>query len=183
MKIRSVVAVAALLAILSGCQEDDTAAAPAPYSLTEEAMGRYCGMNVLEHPGPKGQIILKDIPEAIWFSSSRDTIAFTMLPEEPKEIAAIYVSDMSLAKTWEQPGADNWVEARKAFFVIDSQRRSGMGADEAVPFSKEADATAFSQQYGGRIVKFDAIPKDYILGTDQTGAEHSSVRVSTTKNG
>lgn len=78
-------------------------------------MGRYCGMNVLEHPRPKGQIILEPANEAVWFSSARDTLAFTMLPEEPKGIAAIYVSDMAKAPSWEEPGAENWVDARKAF--------------------------------------------------------------------
>jgi len=42
---------------LSACSGQEEAAMPSPFALTEEAMGRYCGMNVLEHAGPKGQII------------------------------------------------------------------------------------------------------------------------------
>lgn len=150
--------------LLSACSEEQ-AAMPAPFALTEEAMGRYCGMNVLEHAGPKGQIILEKIPEAIWFSSARDTLAFTMLPEEPRDIAAIYVSDMGKATSWEAPGADNWIDARKAVFVIESKRRGGMGTQEAVPFSSEADAKAFADKNGGRLVTFDDMPQDYILGS------------------
>lgn len=159
-------AIAASL-LLSGCKEENTVVPP-PFALTEEAMGRYCGMNVLEHPGPKGQIILQQIPEAIWFSSARDALAFTMLPEEPKDIAAIYVSDMGKASNWEQPGAENWIDARKAFFVIDSSVRGGMGVEEAVPFSSENDARAFALKNGGRVVGFADVPKAYILGA---GAE------------
>lgn len=151
--------------LVASCNKQENAAAPPPFALTQDAMGRYCGMNVLEHPGPKGQIILQQVPEAIWFSSARDTLAFTMLPEEPRDIAAIYVSDMSKAPTWDEPGAENWIDAKTAFFVIGSARRGGMGTEEAVPFSSEADARAFAGEHGGRVVRFEEMPQDYILGS------------------
>ncbi|RYC15314.1 nitrous oxide reductase accessory protein NosL [Ciceribacter ferrooxidans] len=159
------------LLLLTGCSEEQKVEVPAPYALTEEAMGRYCGMNVLEHAGPKGQIILEQIPEPIWFSSARDALAFTMLPEEPKDIAAIYVSDMAKAPNWDEPGAENWVDARKAFFVIGSSVRGGMGTEETVPFSTEAAAKDFAEKNGGRVVRFDEVPQDYVLGngTDEKG--------------
>ncbi len=153
--------------LVSSCSEPEVVEAPLPFALTEDAMGRYCGMNVLEHPGPKGQIILQHIPEAIWFSSARDTIAFTMLPEEPRDIAAIYVSDMSKATDWDEPGSDNWVDARNATFVIGSTRMGGMGVEEAVPFSDEADAISFAATYGGQVVSFEDVPQDYILGSGE----------------
>ncbi len=159
----------ALLPTLGACQRE-AEALPAPFAMTEEAMGRYCGMNVLEHAGPKGQIILAKYDEPIWFSSARDAVAFTMLPEEPKDIRAIYVSDMAKAPSWEKPGADNWVDARKALFVIGSDAKGGMGAAEAVPFSSEEAAAAFAKSHGGRVVGFDAIPRDYILEQQAGGA-------------
>ena len=58
-----------------------------------------------------------------------------MLPEEPKDIRAIYVSDMAKAPNWDKPGANNWVDAKQASFVIGSRMQGGMGGDEAVPFS------------------------------------------------
>jgi copper chaperone NosL len=85
----------------------------------------------------------------------RDTLTFLNLPEEPKTIAAVYVSDMAKAASWEQPGADNWTLAGDAFFVVGSSRQGGMGGTEAVPFSTEPAAQAFVQQYGGRIVRLD----------------------------
>lgn len=101
--------------------------------------------------------------QPVWFSSVRDTIAFTMLPDEPKDIRAIYVSDMGKASSWEKPGAENWVEARKALFVIGSRVESGMGGEEAVPFSDRAAAESFVGKNGGRIVGFDQVPRDYVL--------------------
>jgi copper chaperone NosL len=151
--------------LLSGCNEQKTAEAPPPpQEMTGSAVGRYCGMNVMEHPGPKGQIILASQKEPVWFSSARDAISFTMLPEEPKDIQAIYVSDMAKAPEWDKPGATNWVDARQASFVIGSRMKGGMGGDEAVPFSDRGAAEKFAAENGGRVMAFAEVPKDYVLG-------------------
>ena len=172
---RRLLALAAVCLTLAACDRDQPPAmAPAPHELTADAIGRYCGMNVLEHTGPKVQIILKSRIDPIWFSSARDTIAFTMLPEEPKDIQAIYVSDMAKAPNWESPGATNWVDAKKAWFVIGSKVRGGMGAEEAVPFSDREAADRFMRENGGRVVAFSAIPPDYILGGATTGVAPDS---------
>jgi copper chaperone NosL len=150
---------------IAGCTEQPTQPPPPPFELTPDAVGHYCGMNLLEHKGPKGQIILSDQSPPIWFSSARDALSFTMLPEEPKDIRAIYVSDMGKAQTWESPGATNWVEARQAFFVIGSSKQGGMGAPETVPFSDRGAAEKFAAEYGGQVVGFDEVPRDYVLGS------------------
>jgi copper chaperone NosL len=148
----------------AGCRRE-AAQVPPPQKMTVDAIGHYCGMNLLEHPGPKGQIFAASLIEPVWFSSVRDTLAFTMLPDEPKDIQAIYVSDMGKAPSWGKPGADNWVEARKALFVIGSRLKGGMGGDEAVPFSDRGAAEKFITENGGRIVTFDQVPRDYVLAS------------------
>ena len=159
--------------VIAGCSDDGEIEIPKPVALTETAIGHYCGMNVLEHPGPKGQVMLGQIPEPIWFSSARDLVAFTMLPEEPKNISAIYVSDMAKAPSWETPGADNWVDARQAFYVVGSSVRGGMGAPETVPFSTEGAAAEFAENNGGRVVGFADIPRDYVLGADGSSVDEA----------
>ena len=154
---------------LAGCTPKTAGPPPPPFALTSQATGHYCGMNLLEHKGPKGQIILASQAEPIWFSSARDAFSFTMLPDEPKDIRAVYVSDMAKAQSWDDPGATNWVDAHKAFFVIDSTRQGGMGAPETVPFSDRAAAEKFAAEYSGRVVTFAAVPQDYVLGS-QPGA-------------
>lgn len=154
------------LVVLTGCNEKQ-AAAPPPRHMSAEAIGHYCGMNVLEHPGPKGQIFAASLIEPVWFSSARDAIVFTMLPDEPKDIEAIYVTDMAKAASWDKPGADNWVEARKALFVIGSRIKGGMGGNEAVPFSDRGAAEKFAADNGGRIVGFAEVPRDYVLGSNE----------------
>lgn len=170
-RLACIVAVMAAVA-LAGCRDETKSSAlPPPHALTADAIGNYCGMNVLEHPGPKGQILLNGWPEPVWFSSARDTFAYTLLPEEAKTIAAIYVSDMARAENWDNPGIENWIDARKASFVIGSRMRSGMGADEAVPFGDRMAAERFAAEHGGRVVGFAEVPRDYILGSGQQGGQ------------
>jgi copper chaperone NosL len=150
---------------LSGCRDQQTLTPPKPFALTADAVGHYCGMNLTEHAGPKGQIILASQDWPVWFSSAREALSFTMLAEEAKDIRAIYVSDMAKAKSWDQPGADNWVEARNAFFVIGSRKRGGMGAPETIPFSTRPAAERFMADNGGSVVTFAQVPRDYVLGS------------------
>jgi copper chaperone NosL len=171
---RKIILLAAFAGVLAlaGCNDQKTAEAPPPQEITDSAIGHYCGMNVLEHSGAKGQIILASRKDPVWFSSARDAISFTLLPEEPRDIRAIYVSDMAKAPSWDKPGANNWVDARQASFVIGSRMQGGMGGDEAVPFSDRSAAEKFAAENGGRIVAFAEVPKDYVLGAtaEMTGA-------------
>ena len=160
----------ALLA-LSGCGEnDEIVARPAPVEPTREASGHYCGMILLDHSGPKAQVHLPDEPEPVWFSSVRDAIAFTMLPEEPRNYTAIYVNDMGVAR-WDAPEPGTWIDADAAHYVIGSERMGGMGVPEAVPFAEREAAKRFVAAHGGRIVALTEVPESYIFAhTDDDAA-------------
>jgi len=140
------------LSVLAGCGKEEAAKVPPPVATAPDATGRYCGMLLAEHSGPKGQILLQSGEKPVWFTSVRDTFTFLALPEEPKDIAAVYVSDMGKAPSWEKPGDTNWILADKAVYVIESDQVGGMGGAEAVPFGEEAAAKAFIGEHGGRIV-------------------------------
>ncbi len=170
---------AALILPLAACG-DDQSAPPPPRPLDSDALAYFCGMVVADHPGPKGQIILTDRDEPIWFSSVRDAIAFALSPTEPRNIAAFYVNDMT-ETDWNKPGPDTWIDARRAWYVIGSDKRGGMGAPEAIPFKTKAAAETFAAAHGGRVVSYDAMPEEYILevpdampermGGDSTGTQ------------
>jgi copper chaperone NosL len=164
-----------LAAALTACgPAEETAEAPPPRDVAGDVTGYFCGMLLAEHGGPKGQIHLKSQAEPVWFSSVRDTVAFTLLKEEPKDVAAIYVNDMGKARNWEQPEPGTWIDAHAAWFVIGSSRVGGMGLPEAVPFGIEADATAFAAVNGGRIVRLAEIPADYVLGRPEISDDHAT---------
>lgn len=160
--IRAALAAICLLA-LAACKEDETAGLPPAVAMTEAALGHYCQMNLTEHPGPKGQIHLAGMQAPLFFSQVRDAIAYQRMPEQSHAIAAIYVSDMGVAPSWESPGASNWIPAAEAHFVIGSRAVGGMGAPEAVPFADPADAAAFAAEHGGRVVRLGAIADADVL--------------------
>jgi copper chaperone NosL len=149
---------------LTACEKSQVIETPPAQTLNREASGYYCLMTVLNHKGPKGQIILTDKKQALWFTSVRDTIAFTLSPEEPKNIAAIYVNDMSDAN-WDNPGVDNWIDAHDAWYVLDSGHSGGMGAPEAIPFATKQNAELFADKQGGSVYAFDSIPREYIVAS------------------
>jgi len=151
-----------IILLLGACGRNQPVEVPPAQKLTRDANGYYCLMTVTDHSGPKGQILLTGQQQTLWFTSVRDTIAFTLSPEEPKNIAAIYVNDMTNAN-WDDPGADNWIDAHKAWYVLGSTRSGGMGSAEAVPFSTKASAELFASQQGGKIYTFASIPPEYIL--------------------
>lgn len=155
----------ALFIFLIACEKSPQPVTPKPQTLTREASGYYCLMTVLYHRGPKGQIILDDKPEALWFTSVRDTIAFTLSPEEPRNIAAIYVNDMTDAN-WDNPGEDNWIDANKAWYVTGSKLMGGMGMPEAVPFSSKEQAELYAKEQGGNVYDLASIPKEYIQNAE-----------------
>lgn len=153
----------ALLLGACGAGGADSGPLPAPHTMNEQAIGHYCGMNLYEHVGPKGQILLRDRDAAVWFSTIREVFAYTLLPEEPKTILAIYVQDMGQADSRGNPPMDAWIDARRAHFLIESRTVGGMGAPDALPFARLEDAQAYRQRYGGRIVGFRDMPEDYVL--------------------
>ena len=165
-----------LIVALAGCR-DDAASRPAPVAMTQEAIGHFCQMNLLEHPGPKAQVHLKDMPNPLFFSQVRDAIAFRLLPEQDGEITAIYVSDMA-AGPWDNPGPTNWIDAEGAFYVVGSARPGGMGTPELIPFGTQDAASGFADAHGGSVQRLDDIPPALVLTPDgpagSTDAEDDS---------
>src|SRR5690625_4812538 len=109
-----VLVVMACAMVLAGCSEATSDVAP-PVAMVapDDATGYYCGMLLPEHSGPKGQIHLASRERPFWFTSVHDTVVFTRLREEPRDITAAYVHDMGQGNDWDNP-RDLWVEAQEA---------------------------------------------------------------------
>ena len=148
--------------VLAACQEEE-ARAPDPVTMTSDALGHFCMMQLDQHPGPKAQIHLAGLPDPIFFSQVRDALAYLKGPERDAEIRAVYVSDMGRAPSWDAPGIDNWTEAATAHFEVGAHVTGGMGAPEIVPFSDAAAARAFAADKGGEVMTLDAIPPETVL--------------------
>jgi copper chaperone NosL len=159
----------AALAVLSACKEEASQNVT-PHELTPETLGHYCQMILMEHPGPKAQVFLKDNPAPLFFSQVRDAIAYTRAPEQVAPVVAFYVNDMGAAgATWDEPGVGNWIAADKAFYVVGSALQGSMGAPETVPFSSRESAQAFIRAEGGRMLTLADISTDMVLRPVETG--------------
>ncbi|MEM5494551.1 nitrous oxide reductase accessory protein NosL [Hoeflea sp. AS16] len=160
-----VAAIAVTAIIVSACSEQEAKVeVPQPVALSEEAVGHYCNMTILEHTGPKAQIFLANNPHPVWFSQVRDGVAFLRSPEEHYETVAVYVNDMGKASEWDFPGDDTWIDAQQAWFVIGSRKTGGMGTPEVIPFGEQQTASAFAAENGGAVVRLTEIPDAYVLG-------------------
>lgn len=152
---------------LAGCgSQNDASAKPEPLPITADAVGHYCSMDLIEHNGPKGQIFIRGNSEPLWFSTIRQTLAYTIMPDSPRGLDAIYVTDMAIVQNMRQPEPGSWMDARDAYFVTESTFAGGMGGEDPLPFSDRSKADEFIATHGGKILTFDEIPEDYILHYD-----------------
>ncbi len=161
------VAVSAGLLVLAACAPEDVAEVPKPVNLSQEASGYFCNMTILDHPGPKAQAFVKGNNTPFWFTSARDAIAFSILPESANAVAVVYMTDMGTVESWENTATGNWIKAEAAFYVIESSKRGGMGAAEAVPFGTAEGAEGFQAEFGGKVVKYTEVPQSYVLDANQ----------------
>lgn len=147
--------------LLVACQET-TAEAPPPQEPPPGTVGQLCNMTLDEHEGPKGQIFLKGENAPRWFSTVRDTFAFTLMQEVKRPVVATYVNDMGRA-SWAKPEPDTWIDARRALFVAGSSRSSGMGVAELVPFGDPEAAEAFVRRWGGRTLAYADVTPELVF--------------------
>lgn len=101
---RKILFTAFTILALSACSKEENTPPPTPQQISDSAVGHYCSMNLTEHNGPKAQIFLNGKPDKpVWFSTIKQMFGYTKLPEEPKGIHAIYVTDMAKSKIGKNP--------------------------------------------------------------------------------
>lgn len=119
-----------------------------------------CGMLISHFAGPKAQLFRNGVNEqeskkVHKFCSTRDMFSFYLDPENKRNVTTMYVHDMSKSP-WDEPNDDYFIDAKTAWFVTGSNKMGAMGKTLA-SFSKEADAIAFSKEFGGKVLAFSQI--------------------------
>lgn len=165
MSVLQLVLVLLLLGNLTACGQPsgDASRDYSPRALDTDAIGYYCRMGLAEHSGPQAQMFVAGAEDPIWFSQVRDAVVYLRSPEETRVAEMVYVNDMSVAPSWDDPGEDNWIALGSAFLVIGSDRKGGMGAPEVIPFGNRSAANEFVREHGGRLVSLEEIPDSYVL--------------------
>lgn len=166
MKLATKVFATALLSLsLLACKQGvEPEAVPQAAQISDESTGHFCHMFLSEHDGPKSHLFLADQEEAIWFTEVNQLFAFKLLPEEPKNIVAMYVNDASGIQDWQDHSSNtHWLAAESAYYVIESSFVGGMGSDDALPFKERATAEEYVAEHGGRVVTFDEMPESFVF--------------------
>jgi copper chaperone NosL len=114
------------------------------------------GMILLDHPGPKGQTILKN-GEHRFFCDTKGLIATLFDPSHKNKIKQAFVQDFG-ARKWGSY-SNNWIDVKQAFFVMDSSRFGAMGPT-LVTFGTRADAETFAQEFGGSVLAFSELNEE-----------------------
>lgn len=116
------------------------------------------GMILKDYAGPKAQIHYTE-GQPDFFCDLMELFGVVLVPEHKRPVAAMYVQDMGKTD-WDHPQG-NWIDAKKAVYVVGSKKRGSMGPTFG-SFSNEQDATAFAQKEGGKVLRFEQITADMV---------------------
>ncbi|MFC1684863.1 nitrous oxide reductase accessory protein NosL [Pseudomonadota bacterium] len=163
-------AIFVLIAVLSlaGCGEKEGASvADTPHDLTREEVCMIDGMILMDYPGPKGQLFLKN-GEARFFCDTKGLISTLYDPDYQVKIKRAYVQDFS-GRKWGSY-SDRWIDVNQAFLVLGSAKFGAMGPTIAT-FGLRGDADAFAAEHGGDVMPFaefdEGMLEDYLKGVRQ----------------
>ena len=145
----------ALLLALAACGREGTQSA-GPQEITRETACSLDGMILADYPGPKAQIHYEGAPPD-FFCDTVEMFSIYLEPEQQRRVTALYVQDMGKA-SWDKP-VGHWIDAKTAYYVKGSRRHGSMGPTIA-SFAREEDALAFAKEYGGQVLRFEAVTPD-----------------------
>lgn len=166
VKQRKLLASLVLFASLAAC--DKAVQQVMPQEPNDETTCVLDGMVLKDYPGPKAQIQYKEgAPD--FFCDLMELFGFLLMPEQKRGIAAAFVQDMGKT-SWEHPEG-NWIDAKKAIYVVGSKKLGSMGPTLG-SFSNMQDAQAFMEKEGGKIVRFDEVTLDMVGA--HTGSAHDN---------
>lgn len=146
------------LALVLACACTDEQQLVQPHDITPATACSLDGMILADYPGPKGQIRY-DKGEPDFFCDTMELMSIYLQPEQKKRVAGIFTQDMGKTD-WKKPQG-NWIDAKKAFFVLGSDMKGSMGPTLAT-FARAEDAQSFAKAHGGRVLRFDEITLDMV---------------------
>ena len=129
-----------------------------PIEPTSQTACALDGMLLLDFPGPKAQIHYAD-GETDFFCDTMEMFSLYLKPEQQRRVKAIFTQDMGKTN-WQAPRGQ-WIDARKAYYIIGSDMPGSMGPTLA-SFARMEDAQAFSKKHGGKVLRFDQVTPEMV---------------------
>jgi copper chaperone NosL len=123
-----------------------------------------CGMLITRFDGPKGEVFRKETGDQVFkFCSTRDLFSYYLDPENKRNVAQMFVHDMS-KMPWGNNSIDDkhLIDAKTAWYVAGSEKMGAMG-ETLVSFSLQNDARAFAKEFGGTVIIFSDITYDTLM--------------------
>lgn len=111
------------------------------------------GMVLKDFPGPKAQIQYSE-GKPDFYCDLMELFAVVLAPEQKRSVAGLFVQDMGHTD-WAHPQG-HWIAAKGASYVVGSRKTGSMGPALA-SFATAADASAFAQAEGGKVMPFAQI--------------------------
>jgi copper chaperone NosL len=150
------------VASLTGCNDESTKTLSAQQTSAIESGDEchLCGMIIGNFDGPKGQLFERGQKHTKKFCSTRDMFAYLLDPEHQHNIESVFVHDMAVTP-WDKPEDDTYIDARKAWYVVGSDRKGAMGPTLA-SFSDQQAAETFAATYQGRLYRFEQLNLELI---------------------
>lgn len=123
-----------------------------------------CGMLITRFDGPKGEVFRKETGEQVFkFCSTLDMFSYYLDPENKRNVAQMFVHDMSKMPWGSDSIDDNYfIDAKAAWYVAGSKKTGAMGQTLA-SFSQQNDAQAFAKEFGGKVLSFTDISYDVLM--------------------
>ena len=137
----------AMVSISQGSQD-----APAPIEIVEDISCGKCGMYPAKYPQWQTQIVFND-GEMASFDGCKCMFGFLFKMSEydkihtSADVGAVWVREFNTG---------NWIDAKKAHYVIGSGEMGPMGK-ELIPFADAGSAETFQKEHGGQIAQYDDI--------------------------
>ena len=145
---------------LTGCsQADNSAQSLQPQEIDRTTSCELDGMLLADYPGPKAQVRFAGQDKPSFFCDTVELFSTLLAGEQVRAVRAVYVQDMG-ATDWDKPQG-HWIDAKTALYVLGSKRHGSMGPTIA-SFAKEADASRFATEYGGKVLRFTDIKADMV---------------------
>jgi len=138
---------------LIGCGGEEVALEIAPVDITRAHACALDGMTVIDHHGPKAQILRRDGSRAL-FCNAREALGELLDPARSKKVTATWLQALDEHPWKSHP--DGWVLAGELFIVSGSSKMGSMGPTLA-PFVSRVKAEKFVANYGGRIYRLEQI--------------------------
>lgn len=176
-RVTTTVCAGLMLALLAGCsQEQDGVTGQSPVPITSSDTCHLCGMIIKKHPGPKGELYVKGQPSVKRFCSTMDLFSWLLQPENQPNVQTVYVHDMSKSP-WQTPDDNVFINARDAWYVVNSRKQGAMGATLA-SFATEVTATEFARDSGGEVIRFNDIDLSLLSSVAQSGGMHDMAKMA-----